>query len=150
MIIPYVTKEDAGIWRLEVRQADTVVYSKDCNVIVSGRSFFRISQQPVNVNVGTLTPALIKVDYVTSYTNVKVQWLRKKEEEQEFTPIVGATEKELRIIPATPDLNQSEYKAYITYGDNQHIESDAATLLVGPAPVINITQQPQAHEHIEK
>lgn len=148
MIIPYVRKEDAGIWRLEVRQANTVVYSKDCNVIVSGRSFFRITQQPVNVNVGSLTPALIKVDFTTNYTNAKVQWLRKKNGEQEFTPIVGATEKELRIIPATNDLNQSEYKARITYGDNQNIESEVATLLVGPAPVINITQQPQAINNV--
>lgn len=78
MIIPYVTQADAGIWRLEVRQGGTVVYSKDCNVVVSGRSYFRISRQPLNTNVPALTPAVLSVDYVTNYTNVKIQWLRQK------------------------------------------------------------------------
>ena len=143
MIIPYVSKKDAGIWRLEVRQADMVVYSKDCKVFVSGRSFFRISQQPVNTNVPQLTPAVLKVDFVTNYTTAKIPWLRQKTGEQEFTPIVGATEKELHIIPATAELNQAKFKARITYGENQNIESEVATLLVGPSPTITITQQPQ-------
>lgn len=143
MIIPYVTQADAGIWRLEVRQGGTVVYSKDCNVVVSGRSYFRISRQPLNTNVPALTPAVLSVDYVTNYTNVKIQWLRQKKEEGEFTPIVGETEKELKIIPATNDVNEAKFKARITYGNNQVIESSEATLLVGESPVITITQQPQ-------
>lgn len=144
LIIPYVRKKDAGIWRLEVKQANTTVYSKDCNVIVSGRSFFRISQQPATTNVGNLALALFKVDYETNYANAKVQWYRKKKNEPEFKPMPLEKNKELHITPATTELNESEYKARMTYGENNFVDSEVATLLVGPSPTINITEQPQA------
>lgn len=143
LIIPNVTKADAGIWRLEVRQADTTIYSKDCKVTIGDHAFFRITQQPLNINVGAGALGLFAVDYATNYPTVKIQWYRKKTTEPEFKPIVGATEKELHIIPATAELNQAKYKAKLTYGDNQSVDTNEVSLLVGAAPTITITQQPQ-------
>lgn len=148
MIIPHVTKEDAGIWRLEVQQAETTVYSKDCKVKVEGRSFFRITQQPSTLNVSEGALGLFRVDYATNYSPVKIQWFIKKNGEQEFSPIVGETGKELHIIPAKRDLNQARYKAKLTYGNNQSVYTDEAELLVGAALTIQITQQPQQIQNV--
>lgn len=148
MTIPHVTKADAGIWRLEVRQADTTVYSKDCKVIVSDNAFFRIIQQPQNVNVGAGALAAFRVDYATNYSPVKIQWYRQKTGEPAYRPIADATDKEIHIIPATQELNQAKYKARLTYGNNQTVETQEASLLVGAAPEIQITQQPQAINNV--
>lgn len=142
MIIPNVTKADAGIWRLEVRQAETTVYSKDCKVVVDDNAYFRITQQPLTLNVSAGALALFRVDYATNHSPVKVQWYIKKTGDQDFKPIVGATQKDLHITPATQDLNLAKYKARITYG-NHFVDSDEAELLVGAALTIQITQQPQ-------
>lgn len=143
LIITHVTKADAGIWRMEVRQAETTVYSKDCNVIISDHAFFRIIQQPQTLNVGAGALGLFRVDYATNYSPVKIQWYVQKNGEPEFKPIVGAVDKELHIIPATNEFNQAKYKAKLTYGDNITVDTEEASLLVGAAPTIRITQQPQ-------
>lgn len=143
LTITHVTKKDEGVWRLEVRQAETTIYSKDCHVTVEGRSFFRFTKQPLTINVGAGALGLFSVDYATNYEPVKVQWYLKKKDEPEYKPIVGATNKDLHIAPATAELNQASYKAKVTYGDNIVSESDEAELLVGAAPTIRITKQPQ-------
>lgn len=142
----HVTKEDAGIWRLEVSQADTMIYSKDCKVIVGDHAFLRISKQPLTDNVPAGGVSHFSVDFVTSYPDAKIQWYKKSNTDPEFQPIVDATEKVL-VVPALPTNNETKYKAKITYGRNLSVETEEASLLVGEAIAITITDQPVAIEN---
>ena len=148
LAIPHIRKDQEGIWRLEVKQGDTTVYSKDCHIEVDSQPFFRITRQPQTLNVSGGALGLFSVDYRTNYSPVKIQWYRKKNAENEFTPIVGETNKDLHITPATTELNRARYKARITYGTDQYRDSEEAELLVGQALTIRITKQPQALRNV--
>lgn len=141
--IPNVTPAHAGVWRLEVRQGETAVYSKDVKVTVSGRAFIRITQQPLNLQLQQGASGKFVLDYATNYKNVTVQWYVKTENGDKFEPILNANKKELWIVPATQQMNNNKYFAHIIYGNDQRISTNEATLLVGNPIEITITTQPR-------